>query len=94
MLYPPTVESLSYCTPAVLISLKYSPLRLTPGLSSRHYHPEFGETVVYDMANGLAIDFVREREWQMERRNQRGTSGRGQRGKVTTWKGIGSVQLI
>lgn len=36
-------------------------MRLTPGLSSHHYHPEFGETLQYDMANGLAIDFVRER---------------------------------
>ena len=76
------MQTLSYCTPAVLISLKFSPARLTPGLSSHHYHPEFGETLQYDMANGLAIDFVREvererererareREWQMERKSK------------------------
>lgn len=47
-------------------------MRLTPGLSSHHYHPEFGETLQYDTANGLAIDFVREskREWQMERKSK------------------------
>ena len=80
------MQTLSYCTPAVLISLKFSPARLTPGLSSHHYHPEFGETLQYDMANGLAIDFVREveRERERERENgrwrgsQSGTSGRGQ----------------
>lgn len=55
-------------------------MRLTPGLSSHHYHPEFGETLQYDMANGLAIDFVRERksEWQMERMS-----------KGNIWKGTG-----
>lgn len=55
-------QTLSYCTPVVLISLKFSSMRLTPGLSSHHYHPEFGETLQYDMANGLVIDFVREKE--------------------------------
>lgn len=47
-------------------------MRLTPGLSSHHYHPEFGETLQYDMANGLDIDFVKERarEWQMERKSK------------------------
>lgn len=68
------IKTLSYCTPAVLISLKFSPMRLTPGLSSHHYHPEFGETLQYDTANGLAIDFAREREkereWQMERKSK------------------------
>lgn len=48
--------------PAVLISVKFSPMHFTPGLSSHHYHPEFGKALQYDMANGLAIDFVRERE--------------------------------
>lgn len=73
-------QTLSYCTPVVLISLKFSSMRLTPGLSSHHYHPEFGETLQYDMANGLAIDFVRERkrEWQMERKS-----------KGNIWKGTG-----
>lgn len=47
-------------TPAVLISRNFSPMLLTPGLSLHHYHPEFGETLQYDMPNGLAIDFVRE----------------------------------
>lgn len=47
-------------TPVVLISLKFFPLRLTPGLSSHHCHPEFGKTLHYDMANGLAIDFFSE----------------------------------
>lgn len=79
---------MSYCTPAVLISLKFSPTRLTPGLSSHHYHPEFGETLQYDMANGLAIDFVREverkreRKWQMERKS-----------KWNIWKGTGEERV-
>jgi len=66
------MQTVSYCTPAVLISLKFCPMRLTPGLSSHHYHPEFGETLQYDMANGLDIDFVKERarEWQMERKSK------------------------
>ena len=88
------MQTLSYCTPAVLISLKFSPARLTPGLSSHHYHPEFGETLQYDMANGLAIDFVREvererererareREWQMERKS-----------KWNIWKGTGEQRV-
>lgn len=46
--------------PVVLISIKFFPVRLTPGLSSHHCHPEFGKTLHYDMANGLAIDFVSE----------------------------------
>lgn len=76
------IETLSYCTPAVLISLKFSPMRPTPGLSSHHYHPEFAETLQYDMANGLAIDFVRVRENGRWRGSQKGTSGRGQGGWV------------
>lgn len=47
-------------TPVVLISLKSFPVRLTPGLSSHHCHPEFGKTLHYGMANGLVIDFVSE----------------------------------
>ncbi len=54
-------QTSSYCTPDVLISLKFSPVHLTSGLSSHHYHPEFGVTLQYDMANGLAIDLVRGR---------------------------------
>lgn len=48
------------CSPVVLISLKFFPMLLTPGLSLHHCHPDFGETLQYDMANGLAIDFVSE----------------------------------
>lgn len=47
-------------TSAVLISLKFFPVRLTPGLSSHHCHPDFGKMLHYDMANGLPIDFVSE----------------------------------
>lgn len=55
---------------------------ITPGLSSHHYHPEFGETLQYDMANGLTIDFVSERENGRWRGSQRRTSGRGQGERV------------
>lgn len=72
------IKTLSYCIPALLIRLKFSPVCLTPGLSSHHYHPEFGEMLQYDMANGLTIDFVRERQNGRWRGNQERTSGRGQ----------------
>lgn len=76
------IKSLSYCTPAVLISVKFSPMRFTPRLSSHHYYPEFGKALQYDIANGLAIDFVRETENGRWRGNQKVTSGRGQGGRV------------
>lgn len=66
-------------TPVVLISLKFFPVRLTPGLSSHHCHPEFGKTLYYDMANGLAIDFVSETgRW---RKCQKGNIWKGTRRK-------------
>ena len=81
------MQTLSYCTPAVLISLKFSPARLTPGLSSHHYHPEFGETLQYDMANGLAIDFVREVERERERESERERMADGEEVKVEHLEG-------
>lgn len=81
MMHPCTTIVI-YRIRVVLISLKFSPTRLTPGLSSHHYHPEFGETQQYDMSNGLAIDFVKERENGRWRVSQKGTSGRGKGGRV------------
>lgn len=48
--------------------------------------------LLYDMANGLAIDFVRERENGRWRRSQTGTSGRGQGGWVCKSLGCQTIQ--
>lgn len=83
------IQILSHCTPAVLISLKFSPMRLTPGLSLHHYHPEFGETLQYDMANGLAIDFVRDSENGRWKRKSKGNIWKGDRG---AWRVLDDTQ--
>lgn len=58
-----------------------APHASTPGYRRIITIRSLGETVQYDTANGLAIDFVRESgEWQMERKSNgniwKGTGGR------------------
>lgn len=80
------------CAPVVLISLKFFPVRLTPGLSSHHCHPVFGKTLQYDMANGLAIDFVRETgRW---RKCQKGNIWKGTRRKGIRYRNCQHAALL